>query len=217
MMTPYEVLGIPQDASLADIKSAYRRKSKIFHPDVSGSQDNVFFLGIKEAYDLMRDPVRRKRYDETGKTTPSRVTPENIRVFIDSLMNSVVHSVTEGKIVDDPTIEDIRQKCIRSIKTNQGNVKRNILDLSIKLDRIDQLITRFILREEIQDVVGQSLQAQESKIRDELARAEDALELSEEAIKVLNSYDYKVDPGQEGQYYPRSTIHPGGGSSTSSA
>lgn len=61
----YETLGVKPDAADAEIKSAYRRLARKFHPDVSkesGAEDK--FKAINEAYEALREPARRKAYDQ---------------------------------------------------------------------------------------------------------------------------------------------------------
>lgn len=60
----YEVLNVSPKASLKAIKSAYRKLSKIYHPD-TGYKDQSKFLLINEAYDVLSDPDKRKEYDGT--------------------------------------------------------------------------------------------------------------------------------------------------------
>src|SRR5262245_25393894 len=63
-MTPYEILGVKPDASFDEIRQAYRQLSKTAHPDVGG--DHETFQRLVKAHDLLTDPERRRRYDETG-------------------------------------------------------------------------------------------------------------------------------------------------------
>ncbi len=64
----YLILGISSTATESDIKNAYRRLAKSYHPDLYGSNHNPF-LDIQEAYSVLSDPVSRRRYDEsTGKS-----------------------------------------------------------------------------------------------------------------------------------------------------
>lgn len=64
----YEVLGVSKDASEADIKSAFRRLAKKYHPDVSKEPDAAEkFKEAQEAYAVLSDPDKRKRYDQFGQ------------------------------------------------------------------------------------------------------------------------------------------------------
>lgn len=72
-MNPYEVLGLPLEASARQIRAAYRRLAKLHHPDHGG--DPLAFARIKLAHDILLDPDRRSRYDSTGDV--SEKTPDN--------------------------------------------------------------------------------------------------------------------------------------------
>jgi len=61
----YEVLGVPSGASLDDIKHAYRRLARKYHPDVSTASDaEARFKEIGEAYAVLKDPEKRAAYDD---------------------------------------------------------------------------------------------------------------------------------------------------------
>jgi molecular chaperone DnaJ len=65
----YSLLGIPRDASDADLKKAYRKLAMQYHPDRnSGSKESEErFKEITEAYDVLRDPQKRALYDRYGE------------------------------------------------------------------------------------------------------------------------------------------------------
>lgn len=63
----YAALGVPRDASADDIRSAYRKLARKYHPDLNkepGAEDR--FKEISEAYEVLRDPEKRERYDRLG-------------------------------------------------------------------------------------------------------------------------------------------------------
>ena len=62
----YELLGIPQNADISDIKKAFRQKARGVHPDTSsqGKKSSPEFIHLKTAYQILRDPVLRQQYDQ---------------------------------------------------------------------------------------------------------------------------------------------------------
>ncbi len=63
----YEILGIKREASEAEIKSAYRKLARKYHPDVNKTKEaEDKFKEINEAYEVLGDPQKRKRYDSLG-------------------------------------------------------------------------------------------------------------------------------------------------------
>ena len=60
----YEVLGVGKSASADEIKKAFRRKAVEHHPDKGG--DETKFKEINEAYEVLKDPSKRQRYDQFG-------------------------------------------------------------------------------------------------------------------------------------------------------
>jgi curved DNA-binding protein len=64
----YEILGVPRTASDVDIKKAFRRLAREHHPDVAKDKKKAEekFKEINEAYEVLGDPARRKKYDELG-------------------------------------------------------------------------------------------------------------------------------------------------------
>ncbi|MCX7893541.1 MAG: DnaJ domain-containing protein [Burkholderiales bacterium] len=64
----YETLGVPRDASAEDIKKAYRKLARKYHPDVSKEKDaEEKFKAVQVAYDTLKDPEKRAAYDQLGR------------------------------------------------------------------------------------------------------------------------------------------------------
>src|SRR5881396_3942458 len=64
----YETLGVPKTATEDEIRSAFRKLARKYHPDVAKDKKAAEekFKEINEAYEVLSDPEKRKRYDELG-------------------------------------------------------------------------------------------------------------------------------------------------------
>jgi len=64
----YETLGVSRNASQEQIHAAYRKLARKFHPDINKNSDaEDKFKRVGEAYEVLRDPEKRKRYDALGE------------------------------------------------------------------------------------------------------------------------------------------------------
>jgi curved DNA-binding protein CbpA len=70
----YIILGLPGDASEEDIRSAYRRLAKNVHPDHYG-MDSAPFLQLQEAYEVLSNPLKRRKYDDSLKKAKKTAEP----------------------------------------------------------------------------------------------------------------------------------------------
>lgn len=72
----YAVMGLKQDASVKEIKTAYRKLARKYHPDISKEANaEEKFKELGEAYDVLKDPKKRKLYDQYGKDWQSGQQP----------------------------------------------------------------------------------------------------------------------------------------------
>src|ERR1043165_9900610 len=68
----YEVLGVPRGASEADIKKAYRKLARQYHPDRNPGDKEAAtkFKEVQDAYDVLSDKQKRAQYDQFGFAGP---------------------------------------------------------------------------------------------------------------------------------------------------
>src|SRR5215213_9764969 len=64
----YEVLGVPRGANEDEIRKSFRKLARQYHPDVAKDKKNAEekFKEINEAYEVLSDPEKRRKYDQLG-------------------------------------------------------------------------------------------------------------------------------------------------------
>ncbi len=106
-MDLYVVLGVPHGATESDIKRAYRRLARRFHPDINPGDRaaEARFRQIVEAYETLTDPGRRSLYDSGGSSDPR--TPRRPSEFegFDFSAAGADHSVTFGDLFAEVLVD----------------------------------------------------------------------------------------------------------------
>src|SRR5438552_4775869 len=76
----YKTLGVERNATEAAIKSAFRKLARKYHPDVNPNKKDAekHFKEINEAYQVLSDPEKRKRYDELGADWERGATEDEV-------------------------------------------------------------------------------------------------------------------------------------------
>ena len=64
----YEVIGVPKTASEDEIKKAYRKLAKKYHPDLNpnNKEAEAKFKEVNDAYEVLSDPEKKAKYDQFG-------------------------------------------------------------------------------------------------------------------------------------------------------
>jgi DnaJ-class molecular chaperone len=87
----YEVLGITANATLAEIKTTYRKMASQYHPDKNSASDApAKFRQAQEAYEILSDADKRKTYDENRRRSlldsPIDTAHEIWQYYIDGIL-----------------------------------------------------------------------------------------------------------------------------------
>jgi len=135
----YQVLGIGREATLEEVKRAYRRLARQYHPDVNGSPGATDkFREVQEAYEVLSDPEKRRNYDRLGVIDPGKV---RIKVY--------------GPTVFDLTIWGFEDKHLQAaLKRVQGNLNTILADLQgresmrYRVDDLDGIYVDFVVSRE---------------------------------------------------------------------
>src|SRR5687767_11888541 len=106
-MDLYVVLGLQHGASESEIKRAYRRLARRFHPDINPGDRmaEARFRQILDAYETLIDPDRRSRYDSGGSSEDRRDPPTSGFEGFDFSARGADHSATFGDLFADVLTE----------------------------------------------------------------------------------------------------------------
>ncbi|KQR68853.1 molecular chaperone DnaJ [Rhizobium sp. Leaf341] len=185
MIDPYAMLGVERDADEAAIKAAYRQVAKTAHPDQGG--DGAVFGQLQAAYDLLRDPVRRKIFDNTGYD-PQLADPRDLKglLVIETLVNEVILDEREPGSFDP--VAAMRRRLSDDIVKSRFH----ILELERHRTRVRQHMDRLGRRPDA-DVLGSMLRARSQSIADAIKTAEGQIEVIEQAYLMLEGYRYELE------------------------
>ena len=141
----YAELGISLEASTEDVRKAYRTKAKEVHPDRGGTQEA--FDRVKLAHDVLIDPERREKYDNTGEFEPGK--PDNTRAtalqiidgFVGRAMNDFI--LSGFKPEKDPRYADLIGDIRGGIIIEMQEARHNIAMGQEVLDFFRDMAPRF--------------------------------------------------------------------------
>lgn len=198
-MTLYEVLGVPADATDMHISSAYRKLAKMHHPDKGGNVEN--FRKITHAFEVLRDPARRQRYDETGDESGMTNEEAQERAQILSVVQTIISAIVLQS-QDDPAHTDFRERIIRQMGAKEAKMKMDRLKAEQEIKKTQRFLNRF-KRDEGEDIIGSVIQQSIRQLEDQVRNIDTALELHKKVVAFFITYRYETDPPEnEGHQNP---------------
>jgi curved DNA-binding protein CbpA len=96
---PYQALGLKRGASDAEIHAAYRAAVRRSHPDAGGSAAS--FEAIQEAYEVLRDPARRARWDAEPVREQARARPRAAAPYAATARRNMDDLLAESQRLED--------------------------------------------------------------------------------------------------------------------
>lgn len=160
VQTPYDILGLPKDATPAEIKRAHREKIKAAHQDRGGSLEQN--ISVQSAFDILKDPARRKRYDETGDTKkPLDPLLQAQKMAMEMVVNCVAQGQTNfginpiqqaitkcsgtiRKVMDEMDANKHRAKTLRTVatrinrKSGENLLSQALIGNAEQIDRMNE-------------------------------------------------------------------------------
>lgn len=192
-MNLYTVLGVESDAPLAAIKKEYRRLSKIYHPDNQKTGDEKSFREINEAWKVLSDPERRKRYDETGDATEKVDQREEfIRFGVIQALTVMLKSFIESgfDLAEIDAVDLMKREMIEKRQILTGNEQKAARILKKSHGMADRMKLKAVDNDNPIAGILQKICDENKKKHDD---SEDHLEVHRRMTLFLNAYDYDFD------------------------
>jgi curved DNA-binding protein CbpA len=185
VIDPYETLGLERGADDQAVKAAYRKLVKVVHPDSGGEPEA--FGRLQASYDLLKDPVRRKVYDNTGYD-PQLADPRDLQgiLKLETLVNDFILDEREPGSFDP--VAAMRRKLSDDIVKSRFH----ILELERHRARVRQHLDR-LGRRPAADILGSMLRTRSQSIADAIRSAEAQIEATEQAYTILEGYSYELE------------------------
>jgi len=180
----YEVLGVAPDASLATIKAAYRRLSKLHHPDRPHG-DTEKMTAITKAYSILKDPEKRARYDRTGQDNRED-TIEHAAMSM--LADAFGQYLDHGNDTENP-LAQIRA----ATKDAQGKTRQSLHAMRLKLAKLEMRAT-VVKRKKTggNDIYASVLATKKKEMNAKIDGAETFIKQADMVLAILDEYECTI-------------------------
>lgn len=192
----YSTLGVPNDATPAEIKAAYKRKAKETHPDAGGDAEK--FQQVTLAHRILSDDEKRARYDETGKADEDVDTLDSAALsIIGGLVEEVVQQIVTR---DDLQFVDLAKQLRDRLKSQQAQAEENITQAR-KFEKKAVALRKRFKAKKGPDYIGNMLDGKVATCRGAIRSGEDHLARLKRAAEILDDVDYAVDKRADANQY----------------
>lgn len=184
-MTHYETLGVPSDATPAQIKAAFRKLASQHHPDREGG-DAQKSAAVNDAYAVLSDAERRARYDagERDARPPTAEEQHELRVLM--MLNAAMNDALDEPMTETLGIVSTVRKALRTAAKNAKDGSAKAMADAARLERMKAKVQRKAAAGH--DIVSELIDGRISKIRDLAAQAtKESRELTD-ALARLDDY-----------------------------
>ena len=179
----YDTLGVGKDAAPEEVKRAFRKRARATHPDAGGKTEE--FQAVNAAYQVLSDPGRRRRYDETGDDGAHVDEAAQILNAVGNLVFQIIEAVDVSKNdVIDLARREIK-KAISDSEVHRVQVQKAIA----KRERAAKRLTR----RSGQNMLGMMVEHEIGKMKGNITAIDDLIAMRRKMLVLLDDYEYAVD------------------------
>lgn len=198
MTDPYKTLKVKHTASVEEIRAAYRKLIVKHDPDRNIGNPNSAkkFQEVQAAWDLLSNPERRKRFDETGSTEEISADKEQAQIL--AMLCDVLNGVLQKFVGQGVNLGHVNLVAEMEKAMNAGRmaVKELLARLKRQKADLDNIVGRFAIKGSGENILQDVVRTHQAGVAKSLQSAEDELARIEKAILHLKQFGYTVDEMQ---------------------
>lgn len=181
----YEILGVSKEATLKEIKKAYRELSKTHHPDKGG--DEEVFKVISKAYAVLSDEDKRALYDSGDPNYDSVITTEDKAK--DAMLMAFRRVINNGSRGFNPETTDLFKSVKGVFSGDIGRAQSQIEDFNTDLEHMNSIRKRIKKGDFFIRVLDKMIKEAERHLKE----AKHQIEINELATKLTDECEYSFD------------------------
>jgi len=179
----YDILGLSKNASFDEIKAKYKSLAQQHHPDKEGGDPDLF-KKIKHAYEVLSDPINRKKYDTTGYYNQG----PNIQTEALDQLSRLFFNLIPNINAD---IDDLVLIMKNESRREKDNVNNNINTCNGYIEKLNKIINKIKKKKDGGENFLKMFAESQLKMRiNELQNFKRQIEVLDIVIEILEDYQY---------------------------
>lgn len=191
----YDILGVAPVAAAVEMKAAYRERAKSAHPDKGG--DRAAFERLREAYEVLSDPLRRAHYDATGEIVGKAA--DNTQVPALATLTAAFDAVIAGIVQrgQDPKKADIIGLIRKHIEAAIESRAHERVGAERQRPQWEDLRGRFSAVDGKPNLLATIVDARIARIERLVQEYDNVDAAARAALEILDHHRYRFDTVQE--------------------
>lgn len=185
MNDPYDILGVTRDASADDVKAAFRREASRAHPDRQGGSGERM-AAVNEAYAVLGDPDRRRRFDETGSADAGQSVEDEATQLLAQIFGQAIQQ-------ESPQIVEFARGMLEKMRSD---LAARVPDAAAKISKLEARRDKVRTKGGAANLVHGLIDAQAAALRAMVQKLDRGLQVAEAVARMLDAYDEDQPPPQ---------------------
>ncbi len=201
MTDPYKTLHVRRNATPDAILAAYRREAKRWHPDAVRHGSSIpeqeaaaaRFKEAQAAFEVLRDPARRAKFDETGEIDERLQQDEGheARTFLAQVLIQTIRSMVEAGA--DPEALDIIVEMRQLLKATVKEIDDAIANHQKLAKKLDGVAARFSNKKGGDNTLGRMVSGPAGEVRKLIVIDEARKLVAAAALKIVDDFEYAYE------------------------